>query len=205
MSRAWQNESTFEKHDHVSTFATTLCARFAGPLLRTLRHQLGDDINRLLTADSVELHQMWVLELPERGTEKQTSSHSQIDRKDAKDWPPHFPQELQQFHEFHELQSSMGLANFWLNWIAHCFVHPWRPRETEKRGWTVAEWEGKGAGEGEALPPFASVSTPIARSALKPRKIRRNWKRPFGVAPALTKGSSSQSMWVEARGELLRP
>ena len=32
MLRAWQNESTFGKHDHVSNVAATLCPRFAGPL-----------------------------------------------------------------------------------------------------------------------------------------------------------------------------
>ena len=32
MLRAWQNESTFRKHDHVSNVAATLCPRFAGPL-----------------------------------------------------------------------------------------------------------------------------------------------------------------------------
>ena len=30
--RAWQNESTFGKHDHVSNVAATMCPRFAGPL-----------------------------------------------------------------------------------------------------------------------------------------------------------------------------
>ena len=32
MLRAWQNESTFGKHDHVSNVAATMCPRFAGPL-----------------------------------------------------------------------------------------------------------------------------------------------------------------------------
>ena len=32
MLRAWQNESTFEKHYHVSDVAATMCPRFAGPL-----------------------------------------------------------------------------------------------------------------------------------------------------------------------------
>ena len=30
MFRAWQNESTFEKHDQVSNVAATMCPRFAG-------------------------------------------------------------------------------------------------------------------------------------------------------------------------------
>ena len=32
MLRAWQNEDTFGKHDHVSNVAATMCPRFAGPL-----------------------------------------------------------------------------------------------------------------------------------------------------------------------------
>ena len=32
MLRAWQNEDTFGKHDHVSNVAATMCPRFASPL-----------------------------------------------------------------------------------------------------------------------------------------------------------------------------
>ena len=32
MLRAWQNESTFVKHDHVGNVSATMCPRLAGPL-----------------------------------------------------------------------------------------------------------------------------------------------------------------------------
>ena len=45
MLRAWQNESTFEKHDHVSNVVATKCPRFAGllcsmPLCATEAHTI---------------------------------------------------------------------------------------------------------------------------------------------------------------------
>ena len=44
MLRAWQKESTFGKHDHVSNVAATMCPRFAGALL------LMDELGELSTA-----------------------------------------------------------------------------------------------------------------------------------------------------------
>ena len=41
MLRAWQNESTFGKHDRVSNVAATMCPHSAGPL-ETKKEKLTD-------------------------------------------------------------------------------------------------------------------------------------------------------------------